>query len=230
MKPAILIVEDNQDMRTSIADFLSDNGYSVVEVSSAEEAIDEVYEKKFDLLLIDINLPGKSGFDFIEHVREEGHKMPLIAMTARDGIQDKIAGFELGLTDYIVKPFSLREVHARIKAHLRDTGQAKDNEDVIETDNFTLNRKNLSLKKGKKNIELTKLEFRIIEILIMNNHSLVGLDDLINHAWGEQDDMITPPIRIHIAKLRKKIGDDNFMIIKTIPGAGYIFNDPLEIA
>ena len=145
-------------------------------------------------------------------------------------VAGRIAGFELGLTDYIVKPFSLREVNARIKAHLRNNGKAKDNEDIVNTDNFELNRKNLSLKKLGKNIELTKLEFRIIEILIMNNHSLVQIDDLINHAWGEQSDLITPPIRIHIAKLRKKIGDDNFAIIKTIPGAGYIFNDPLDIA
>jgi DNA-binding response OmpR family regulator len=230
MKPSILIVEDNQDMRTSIASFLTENGYNVRGVSSAEEGIDEVYENKFDLLLIDINLPGKSGFDFIEHVREEGHKMPLIAMTARDGIQDKIAGFELGLTDYIVKPFSLKEMHARIKAHLRDIGKTKEAEDVITTDNYELNRKNMSLKKNGKTIELTKLEFRIIESLIVNNHSLVTVDDLISDAWGEQEDLITPPIRIHIAKLRKKIGDDNFAVIKTVPGAGYIFNDPLELS
>lgn len=230
MSSKVLIVEDNQDMRTSIHSFLQEHGYNVSSCASAEEAIDEVYENKFDLLLIDINLPGKSGFDLIEYVREEGHKMPLIAMTARDGIQDKIAGFELGLTDYIVKPFSLREVHARIKAHMRNTGQDKDTSEKVITDHYELNRKNLSLKKDGKKIDLTKLEFKIMEILIVNNHSMVELDDLINHAWGEQDDLITPPIRIHIAKLRKKIGDDNFEVIKTVPGSGYIFNDPLEIA
>ena len=225
----VLVVEDNQDMRLSLDSFLSENGFKVKSVASAEDAIDEVYEHTYDLVLIDINLPGKSGFDLIEHIREEGHKMPLIAMTARDGIQDKIAGFELGLTDYIVKPFSLREVNARIKAHLRDSDKAKGNQELIRTDNFEVNRKNLGLKKNGKKIPVTQLEFRIMEILVENNHSLVQLDDLINHAWGEQDDIINPPVRIHIGNLRKKIGDDNFQIIKTVPGAGYIFNDPLEI-
>lgn len=229
MNNHVLIVEDNQDMRTSLDSFLSENGYKVRSVASAEDAIDEVYERTFDLILIDINLPGKSGFDLIEHIREEGHKMPLIAMTARDGIQDKIAGFELGLTDYIVKPFSLREVKARIKAHLRDSELTSGNEEVVRSDNYELNRKNLSFKKSGKKIDVTQLEFRIMDILIQNNHSLVKIDDLIDFAWGEQEDMVNPPIRIHIGNLRKKIGDDNFQIIQTVPGAGYIFNDPLEI-
>lgn len=230
MSNHVLIVEDNQDMRLSLDSFLSENGFKVKSVASAEDAIDEVYEHTYDLVLIDINLPGKSGFDLIEHIREEGHKMPLIAMTARDGIQDKIAGFELGLTDYIVKPFSLREVNARIKAHLKNSSQIKNTEDLIRTDSYEINRKNLSLKKNGKKIALTQLEFRIMETLVENNHSLVQLDDLISHAWGEENGIITPPVRIHIASLRKKIGDENFQIIKTVPGAGYIFSDPLEIA
>lgn len=217
-------------MRLSLDDFLSDDGYKVKSVASAEDAIDEVYEHTYDLVLIDINLPGKSGFDLIEHIREEGHKMPLIAMTARDGIQDKIAGFEMGLADYIVKPFSLREVSARIKAHLRNYSSDTHSESLIRTDNFEVNRKNLSLKMKGKDIPVTQLEFRIMEILVDNNHALVQLDDLIDHAWGEQEDLINPPIRIHIGNLRRKIGDTNFQVIKTVPGAGYIFNDPLEIA
>lgn len=226
MAKRVLVVEDNQDMRRGLEMFLDREGFDVVAVASCEDGIDEVDEQKYDIAVIDINLPGKSGFDLIEYIREQGYKFPLIAMTARDGIEDKLKGFDLGLTDYIVKPFNLKELLARIQTHIKLT--KKNDEGLIETENFTLNSNSFELRQNGKLIELTKLEFRMIELLMKNNHSLVMLDDLIDYAWGENENLINPPIRIHIANLRKKIGDSEYRIIRTIPGTGYIFNDPLE--
>jgi DNA-binding response OmpR family regulator len=220
----MLLVEDNQDMRDSLREFLSEEGAKVVAVSSAEDGIDMVDEKEFDIAIIDINLPGKSGFSLIEYIRSEGHTYPLIAMTARDGIVDKVKGFDLGLTDYIVKPFDLLELRARIQAHSKKTSHP----DSIKTKNYTLKPKSFEFTAKGKKIDITSLEMRLLEILMKNNHVLVPLDDLIEHAWGEQPDMVSPPVRIHIANLRKKLGDDNFQIIRTIPGVGYIFHDPQE--
>lgn len=225
MAVKILIVEDNQDMRKGLEQFLEREGFSVFGVSSCEDGIDEVDEKHYDAAIIDINLPGKSGFDLIEYIREQGHVFPLVAMTARDGIDDKIKGFDLGLTDYIVKPFNLKELLARLHAHLKSN--VGDNDEVIKTDNFILKPNSFEFKKNGKNIELTQLELRIMQILMQKNHTMVPLDDLINFVWGESEDMVNPPIRIHIANLRKKIGDKDYRIIRTIPGTGYIFNDPL---
>lgn len=222
----ILIVEDNQDMRRGLEQFLEREGFSVYSVSSCEDGIDEIDEKLYDAAVIDINLPGKSGFDLIEYIREQGHVFPLIAMTARDGIDDKIKGFDLGLTDYIVKPFDQKELLARLQAHLKTSDDQKD--ELILTDNFSLKPNNYEFKKHGKTIELTQIEMRIMQALMQKNHSLVPIDELINFAWGESEDLVTPPIRIHIANLRKKIGDKNYRIIRTIPGTGYIFNDPLE--
>jgi DNA-binding response OmpR family regulator len=223
MAKKILLVEDNQDMRTSLKTFLVEDGARVVDVASAEDAIDMVDEKTFDIAIIDINLPGKSGFQLIEYIREEGHTYPLIAMTARDGIVDKIKGFDLGLTDYIVKPFDLLELRARINAH---AGQSIIG--AISTTNFKLIPESYEFYIGSRKIECTTLELRILEILMRNNHVLVSLDDLITFAWGDQPDLVNPPVRIHIANIRKKIGDSKFQIIRTIPGVGYIFNDPTE--
>ena len=226
MATKILIVEDNQDMRKGLEQFLEREGFDVFSVSSCEDGIDEVDEKHYDAAIIDINLPGKSGFDLIEYIREQGHLFPLLAMTARDGIDDKIKGFDLGLTDYIVKPFDLKELRARLHAHLKISDDQKD--EVLKTDNFSLKPNSLKFKKNGKTIELTHLELRIMQALMQKNHSLVELDDLINFVWGESEDLVTPPIRIHIANLRKKIGDKDYRIIRTIPGTGYIFNDPLD--
>jgi DNA-binding response OmpR family regulator len=226
MATKILIVEDNQDMRKGLEQFLDREGFDVFSVSSCEDGIDEVDEKHYDAAIIDINLPGKSGFDLIEYIREQGHLFPLLAMTARDGIDDKIKGFDLGLTDYIVKPFDLKELRARLHAHLKISDDQKD--EVLKTDNFSLKPNSFKFKKNGKTIELTHLELRIMQALMQKNHSLVELDDLINFVWGESEDLVTPPIRIHIANLRKKIGDKDYRIIRTIPGTGYIFNDPLD--
>ncbi len=220
MGKKILLVEDNQDMRSSLKKFLNEEGAMVCALGSAEDAIDAVDEKQFDIGIIDINLPGKSGFELIEYIRENGHLYPLIAMTAREGIVDKIKGFDLGLNDYIVKPFDLLELRARIQAHTRDSRQ-----DVIKTNHFELAMSKLELKKDSKKIDMTTLELRIIEILMLNKHTLVSLDDLIEHAWGDSADLTNPPVRIHIANIRKKVGDTEFKIIRTIPGVGYIFND-----
>jgi DNA-binding response OmpR family regulator len=219
----ILIVEDNQDMRESLKNFLSEDGALVTAVSNAEDGIDAVDEKEFDIAIIDINLPGKSGFSLIEYVREQGFKYPLIAMTARDGIVDKIKGFDLGLTDYIVKPFDLLELRARINVH----SNTKNNK-TIKTKNFQLSPESFEFKTKDKKIEVTSLELRMLEILMKNNHTIVSLDDLIEFAWGDSANLVNPPVRIHIANLRKKLGDKNYQIIRTIPGVGYIFNDPIE--
>jgi two-component system copper resistance phosphate regulon response regulator CusR len=223
MAKRILLVEDNQDMRESLKEFLGEESARVTAVASAEDGIDAVDEKVFDIAIIDINLPGKSGFSLIEYIREQGHVYPLIAMTARDGIVDKIKGFDLGLTDYIVKPFDLLELRARINAHSKSAIG-----NVIKLDNFELRPDSFEFFKHAQRIEMTTLELRIMEKLMRNNHVLVTVDDLIEYAWGDQPDLVTPPIRIHIANLRKKLGDKDFRIIRTIPGVGYIFHDPIE--
>jgi two-component system, OmpR family, response regulator QseB len=218
----MLLVEDNQDMRESLQTFLMEDGAKVIAVSSAEDAIDAVDEKTFDIAIIDINLPGKSGFQLIEYIREQGHVYPLIAMTARDGIVDKIKGFDLGLTDYIVKPFDLLELRARINVHIKQTAGGS-----LTTKRFKLSPESFEFYADGKKLVCTTLELRILEILMRNNHVLVPIDDLIEFAWGDQPELVNPPVRIHIANIRKKIGDTHFQIIRTIPGIGYIFNDPV---
>ncbi len=225
MSQRVLIVEDNTDMREVLTRFLENNGYRVQAYDSTEDGIDAVDEKDFDIGLIDINLPGKSGFSLIEYIREQDKLMPLIAMTARDGLQDKLNGFDLGLTDYIVKPFELKELLARMQVHLRSAGVTNNTAEVSST-SYRLNPETWEFWCGNQQVELTKTEFRIMHLLLMNNRTVVKLDDLVEFVWGDGPESENPPVRIHLANLRKKINDKNLSIIKTIPGIGYKLNDP----
>lgn len=228
MSNKVLVIEDNNDMREALERFLSSNGFAVSAYDSTEDGIDAVDEIDFDIGLIDINLPGKSGFSMIEYIRNSGNTMPLVAMTARDGLQDKLNGFDLGLTDYIVKPFELRELLARMQVHLRAQKNGADS-DEITTANFRINSKTWDFYAHNKKIELTNTEFRIMQILITHSPTVVKLNDLIEFVWGDGPESDNPPVRIHLANIRKKIGDKQLNIIKTVPGIGYKLNDsPVE--
>jgi two-component system response regulator CpxR len=225
MTKRLLLIEDNTELRDVLKRFLTTNGFAVTALDSTEDGIDAVDEHDFDAALIDINLPGKSGFSMIEYIRAEGKTMPLIAMTARDGLEDKLNGFELGLTDYIVKPFDLKELLARVQVHVRIAGATNASAEIT-TASYRLSPETWEFFINNKQIELTNTEFRMMHILLLNTPSMVKVDDLVEFVWGDSAESVAPPIRIHLANLRKKIGDTDLTIIKTVPGIGYRLNDP----
>jgi len=224
MSTRVLIVEDNTDLREVLTRVLENNGYRVTAVDSTEDGIDAINDNDFDIVLIDINLPGKDGFSMIEYIRSEGKTMPLIAMSARDGLQDKLAGFERGVNDYIVKPFALKELLARMQSHMRIAGTTNQTAEIA-TRHFKINPETWEFYCRNTVIELTKTEFRMMHILMLHKNSVVSTDDLVEFVWGDGPESLHPPVRIHLAHLRKKINDIDFSVIKTIPGIGYKFKD-----
>ena len=212
-------------MRQTLVRYLQSQGYSVVAVDSTEDGIDAVDERDFDLGLIDINLPGKSGFEMIDYIRSGDNSMPLIALTAHGDISDKLKGFALGATDYVVKPFNLEELNARIRAHLRQAGPSNATADVA-TASYRLSPERHEFLIDTQPVALTNTEFRIMHILMMHHGAVVNTTDLMEFVWGESSLTETPPIRIHIANVRRKLGDRTFQILRTIPGIGYKLVDP----
>lgn len=224
MHTHIVLVEDNIDLRDSVATYLEAEGFIIHTAASAEQA--EVLMKKYSIGagIIDINLPGKSGFDFIKAQRNEGVSIPFIALTARDGVTDKVRGFELGLTDYIVKPFSLAELAARLRAHIRD-GQTKQAHASLKSEHLELLPERREVAFDEITVQLTGTEFRLLEALMLLRRQIVPTDDLIAHAWGEADRYSDPPVRIHMRNIRKKLSDDTHGRIRTIAGTGYMLDD-----
>lgn len=220
MRTTVLIVEDNLDLRESTAEYLTGQGYHVLESGSTEEAEDLLPEYEIAIVVIDINLPGRSGFELMKAIRALGYTMPLIALTARDQVEDKLHGFDLGLTDYMVKPFSLAELVARIGVHIRSS-----NEQNAKTSRIELHAERRQALCDGNTVKLTGTEFRLLEMLVKHNRAVVDIDDLIEYAWGAADIGSDPPIRIHIRNLRKKLGDTDMQLIKTVSGLGYMLDD-----
>jgi DNA-binding response OmpR family regulator len=218
----ILLVEDNKDMNNAVRSFLEVEGYSVLTANSAEQA-GEILSSEFSiigLILLDINLPGLSGFEFSENLQRvySDTVPPILAMTARDSVGDKLKGFEVGFKDYIVKPFDLRELLARVKVHI-NIDQKTDKNSTLESGDYLIDLGTQEFIYKGETIELTNTEFRIMQMLVRNFNLLVKTDDMIDEVWG--GDTINPPTRIHIANLRRKLSDDNYEKIKTVPGIGY---------
>jgi DNA-binding response OmpR family regulator len=220
----VLVVEDNADMREAVVGYLRSNGYVVSGVGSGEEVFSRDLQLQVDIALLDISLPGISGLEITKRLKQNGFDGPIIALTARDSVDDKLIGLETGMTDYLVKPFDLRELRARIDAQLRIHGQ---NHDLspISTENFRIEPRRHRFYQNGKEVKLTMVEFRIMHILMQHNQTTVNAQDIIDHAWGEDGGLTSPPIRIHISNLRSKIKDDNLTVIQTVPGIGYFLND-----
>lgn len=218
----ILVLEDNADVAFAITKFLSRMGYDVDYFDNPATMFKSDKFDSYDCFLIDINLPEKNGFEVIEKIRIANSNSPAIAITARDMIDDKLTAFSLGFTDYIVKPFDLQELEARIRAHLRTISNSNSSEIVFNK--FKINPEEHTAFYEDKKLKLTKIEFRILLMLIQKANLVVEAEDLIEFAWGDDTDMINPPIRMHVSHLRKKIGDDDYTVIETIPGIGYKLN------
>lgn len=222
----ILLVEDNVDLRESLQAFLEAQNFKVIAVGSSEQAEQYVESDAFDIGLIDINLPGRSGFELIADIRRNNTQIPLIALTARESVNDKVKGFETGLTDYVVKPFSLSELTARIKAHLR-TIDTQHN-DINTSPRLTLLPDRREVIYDDKQIQLTGTEYRLLEVLVRNNGKIVTTEDLITEGWGYADQVNDPPVRIHVRNLRKKLQDKDCTLIKSVAGTGYMLEDRNE--
>jgi DNA-binding response OmpR family regulator len=223
-KISVLVVEDNSDMRNAVSEYLRDNGYIVYSTASAEAAIESGHPAQSDIAILDISLPGITGLEFTELLKEQGFDGPIIAVTARDTVEDKITGLGVGMDDYLVKPFDLRELVARINAQLRTKGAYHDLAS-IKTKHYHIEPKRHKFFIGEAETKLTLVEFRLMLKLMQHNRATVNSQDLIEAAWGEDAATSSPPIRIHISNLRAKLNDTSLTIIQTVPGLGYMLND-----
>lgn len=223
-KATILLVEDSDDMRNAVADYLSDQGYRVHAHRSAEAAIAARSFTETDIAILDIALPGMNGLELTRQLKSEGYDRPILALTARDTVDDKIAGLSSGMTDYVVKPFDLRELTARINALLRMSG-SQHGLAAVTTSRYRIEPKRHRFYINDTEVKLTAVEFRLMLLLMQNNHVTVSSQDLIEAAWGEEAALSNPPLRIHISNLRAKLGDKDLTTIHTIPGIGYMLQD-----
>jgi len=235
MKKRILLVEDDDAILLGLENVLRDEGYETRSAKSGQEGYQLAKESAPDLLILDLMLPGMSGLEICKRIRDEGMKMPVIMLTAKAEENDKVFGLELGADDYITKPFSIRELIARVKAHLRrgEFGTASGEEAMADEFKFgevVVNLKRHEVTKAGDRQELTNREFLLLEYFIRHQGELLTRDRLLDEIWGYEVYPTTRTVDTHIRRLRKHIepNPDKPRYIKTVHAAGYLFEIEVE--
>ena len=220
----IFIAEDELNMRKGLQNNLEFEGYEVNCAEDGEEALEQIKKNSYDLIILDVMMPKMSGFDVCKAARKIGIETPIILLTAKGEEIDKVLGLELGADDYVTKPFSLRELLARIKAILRRSENKISPTGMFEKiGSLNVNFTAYTANSNGKEISLSHKEFEILNYLWKKRNAVVSRDDLLNEVWGYEESPTTRTVDNFILKLRQKIEKDsnNPKIILTVHGVGY---------
>ncbi|EYE87930.1 regulatory protein [Fervidicella metallireducens AeB] len=225
MNERILIVDDDRDIVELISDILEEEGYEIHKEYNGKGALEKIEENRYDLIILDIMMPGMDGLEVLKKVRDKVES-PILFLTAKSKSMDKVIGFEIGADDYITKPFDDYELIARVKAHIR---RSKREEKITYTDDGILKFKGIEINKNSyevflegEKIELSTREFQILCYLMENANLVLTREQIYNSIWGYEEYGDINTVTVHIKKLREKVDKDD-RYIKTIWGIGYKF-------
>ena len=221
----ILIIEDDPAILTGLEASLEEEHYEVSSSTDGLEGYEKARVEYTDLIILDLKLPGKNGEDICKDLRKEGISTPILMLTSKIEEMDKVLGLELGADDYVTKPFSVRELLARIKALLRRNSVVKSEIEECSFGNIYINFKNQEATKNKKPLELSTMEFKVLKFFIQREGAVIERIKLLDEVWGYESFPTTRTVDNFIFLLRKKIEDDPSKPIhlKTVHGAGYKF-------
>lgn len=216
----ILVVEDERDLNRIITKHLKKNNYSVDSCFDGQEALDFISYSEYDLIITDIMMPNVDGYEFIDKLRANKNNTPVIMLTAKDTLEDKIVGLDSGADDYIVKPFEFDELLARIRVLMRRNFGLATN--IIQIEEVTLDLAKKQVAKSGEIIDLTGKEYEVLEYLMKNKGSILSRDQILNHVWDYEYEGASNIVDVIIKNIRKKLdrGEGN-TIIYTKRGLGY---------
>jgi two-component system copper resistance phosphate regulon response regulator CusR len=220
----VLLVEDDSRIANFVAKGLRENSYAVDIAIDGDEAAYMASINPYDLFVLDVNLPKKDGFEVCSELRENGNKKPVLMLTARDAIDDRISGLDIGADDYLTKPFEFRELLARLRALSRRQSEFRPAKIVVA--DLEVDTISQTVRRAGQPIDLTAKEYSLIEFLAMNKGKVVGREEISEHVWDDTFDPFSNLIEVYIKRLRKKL-DENFglQLIHTRRGVGYILDD-----
>lgn len=215
----ILVVEDDNLLNKSVCRYLRDCGYQVMGCENPEEAYNLMYNQLFDMIISDIMMPKIDGFTFVETLRSLNHNIPILFMSARDDLQAKQIGFQMGIDDYMVKPIQLQELQMRIEALLRRANISK--EKKVSAGNLMMDCEAMSVYVDEKELALTTREFNILYKLLSYPNKTFSRSQLMDEFWGLDTDTSLRAVDVYITKLRDKLSACNGFQIITVRGIGY---------
>lgn len=221
----VLIVDDERELCEQIALILRQQNYTTDTASDGIMGLEKIFSDPYDLIILDIMLPGKDGFDVLRELRAENVATPVLMLTAKGEVAHKIKGLDLGADDYLHKPFSMAELLARIRALLRRSHEQTN--PVMTIGNIRLDTNTRMVSLNDDPVNLTPKEFSLLEFLLYNRNRAISRFNMAEHVWGEAFDPFTMSnnIDVHIKNLRRKLGDQTGEIIVTVRGIGYMAKD-----
>jgi two-component system response regulator QseB len=212
----ILIAEDEPRLASFLEKGLRSNGFVTTVADNGAKASLLARDDEFDLLVLDLGLPGKDGSDVLRELRDSGQRMPVIILTARDDVSDKVRGLEGGADDYVTKPFRFEELLARVRARLRDERTVEPT--VLRAGSVVLDLRTRRANADGRTVDLTAREFTMLEVLIRHAGQVLSREQLLSHVWGYDYDPGSNVVDVYVGYLRKKLGPG---VIETVRGMGY---------
>lgn len=215
----VLVVEDEAELLSAVAQALREEGYAVDEAVDGEEAQYKVTTWDYDAVILDLMLPKVDGWVVLRQMRRK-QKTPVLILSARDAVEDRVRGLDLGADDYLVKPFALKELLARLQALIRRSqGHAVP---FLDVNGVRIDLRSRSVHLDERLVDLTAREFAILELLAMRRGTVVSKTEIYDHIFDENDDSLSNLLEVHVSNLRKKLGKE---FIKTRRGMGYVVDD-----
>jgi len=217
----LLIVDDETDFANALAKGLRQQGYVVDVCFDGLNACEEVRINSYDLVVLDLNLPGMDGLEVCRQMRLQQPELLILMLTARSQPDERVTGLDFGADDYLVKPFHFGELSARLRALLRRDRRVR--EPVLRYEDLALDPAYVVAWQGRRRLDLTRKEFAVLQYLMRHQGETVSQEELIEHVWGEPDALFTNSVRVHINSLRRKLGEssDRSRYIETVFGTGY---------
>jgi two-component system alkaline phosphatase synthesis response regulator PhoP len=225
MNESILLIEDEQDLCTTLTDRLEGDGYKVHSTGNGETGYRMALEQSFDLIVLDVMLPGKNGFDVCRDIRKAGREMPILMLTARDQLVDKVLGLKIGADDYLLKPFEMLELTTRMEVLLRRSHSSPATEEVQQFGDVRIDLRGTSVSRFGEPISLSAREFQLLRYLMEHRGSTLSRDVILKDVWGYGLGTQTRTVDVHVFSLRQKLEADpkKPSLILTIAGLGYKF-------
>jgi DNA-binding response OmpR family regulator len=227
VQPSLLLVEDDAALVLTLTDLLASKGYRVEIVKDGEEALERASQGEFDLIILDVMLPNKDGFEICRTLRRRAVRTPIIMLTARGQVEDKVSGLKLGADDYLAKPFDPSELLARIEALLRRASapQANYRDSTFQFGPVTVDFRSTAVRREGKPVEMSAREFELLAYFIQQQGSTVSREELLREVWGYDEATMTRTVDAHIWMLRQKLEQDpqNPRYFVTVRGLGYKF-------
>jgi len=215
----VLVIEDEPELRRVLTQALREDGYAVDEAADGPDGLFKAIAWAYDIVLLDLMLPGLDGLELLKRLRRE-KLTPVLVLTARDAVPDRIRGLDIGADDYVVKPFNLAEVLARVRALIRRAAGQGDSQ--IAVGDVEIDTARRAVSRAGEHVALTAREYAILELLVLHRGKVLTKTEIYDHIFDETDDTLSNLIEVHVSNLRKKLGRD---LIETRRGLGYVIHD-----